>query len=76
MTAWMNNAVHVEIKIVELFTVRIRLGRIDWNGYAVHLFGMFLHDLGNYLWKLIRKPSIAAIWSRSEYSKRSTIEST
>lgn len=47
MKTRVNDSIHVKIEIVELDTVRVRAGGVDWDRNAADIKRRFFHDVGD-----------------------------
>ena len=57
MRARVYNAIHIEVEVVELFSIRIFLGRVDWDLLSVDIGRLVFDDRRNNLWVLFGQPS-------------------
>lgn len=57
MGTWVNNAVHVQVKIIHLLTVGVGARSIDWNLLSIDFLGQFLNNRRDNLRVLVGKPS-------------------
>lgn len=61
MAAWMDNAVHIQVEIVELFAIGIGFCRINGNGVAIDYLWLLLDNLSDNLGELVWQPSLQVI---------------
>ena len=57
MRAWMHNIIHVQIEIVEFFSIWIRLREIHRNCLSMYVLRALFDDRGDDLGILLGKPS-------------------
>ena len=57
MSARMDDAVHIQVKVVHLLSIWIWGRAIDWDSLAINLSREILDDGRYYLGVLLRKPS-------------------
>ncbi|KAL6965983.1 hypothetical protein U1Q18_047062, partial [Sarracenia purpurea var. burkii] len=58
MKVRVDNSIHVEVKVIEFHTIRVRFGDVDGNGDAVVVHAGILPDTGDQLKVPIRDPPI------------------
>lgn len=53
----MNNTIHIEIQIVELFIVGVWSSSVNWDSYSIDLSGVFFDDRGDNLGIFLAQPA-------------------